>query len=206
MNQGHAVTRPDARLARLSRGYNTLMRRHNSSGGWSTGLNDAASSGAASHGTGPCGTPCAAGRGCFIAGSIVLILFSLVHMIPTCYDIFVEPTEPAEIAAKEAMAAVTVDIGPFQTHLGKLHLLLSMSYSALLLFVGVANLVALPAVVAHGSLRNLALVNVLFTSILLAISLGCLFPPPAAFSLVAESLFALAMAQAVNARRVVVMR
>src|SRR5688572_12081748 len=91
------------------------------------------------------------GKGLFIAGCITLLLFSAVHMIPMFNDMFVEPTKLAEIEAKRAMAAVVVDIGPFHTHLGKLHQLLSASYSTLLFFVATLNLVALPALTAPTS-------------------------------------------------------
>jgi hypothetical protein len=75
------------------------------------------------------------GRRLFIAGCIVLFLFSAVHMIPMFADILGEPSKPAEIDAKRAMAAVVVDMGPFHTNWAKLNQLLSASYSALLFFV-----------------------------------------------------------------------
>jgi hypothetical protein len=129
------------------------------------------------------------GKRLFVAGCIVLVLFSAVHMIPMFADIFVEPTKPVEIEAKRAMAAVVVDMGPFHTNWAKLNQLLSGSYSALLFFAAALNLVALPAIIAQGRLRALALVNVMFVAILLAISLIYRFPPPAVFALVAEALF-----------------
>lgn len=130
------------------------------------------------------------GKSLFVAACIVLLLFSTVHMIPMFMDLFGEPTQPAEIAAKRAMAAVAVDMGPFHTHWGKLNQLLSTSYSALLYFVAAVNLVALPAVVAGGRLRVLAAINALFATLLLVISLCFQFPPPAVFALAAAVLFA----------------
>jgi hypothetical protein len=142
------------------------------------------------HAAFPTRTPVAVpGRRLFIAGCIVLMLFSAVHMIPMFMDIFVAPTKPAEIEAKRAMAAVVVDMGPFHTHWGKLNQLLSASYSTLLFFVVALNLVALPAIIAHGRLRALATVNVIFVGVLLAIALIYRFPPPAVFALTAEVLF-----------------
>ena len=125
----------------------------------------------------------------FIAGSIILLLFSAVHMIPMFVDIFAEPTKPLEIEAKRAMSAVVIDMGPFHTNWGKLNQLLSASYSTLLFFVVALNLVALPAIIAHGRLRAVAMVNVIFVGALLAISLIYRFPPPAAFALTAEAFF-----------------
>lgn len=139
------------------------------------------------------------GRRLFIAGSIVLLLFSAVHMIPTFNDLLVEPTKPVEIEAKRAMAAVAVDMGPFHTNWLGLNRLLSASYSALLFFVVALNLVALPAVIAHGRLPALATVNAIFVGILLVIALIYRFPPPAVFALAAEVLVVGAM---IRARRV----
>src|SRR5262245_55469636 len=102
------------------------------------------------------GTP---GKRLFIAGCIVLFLFSAVHMIPMLADIFGQPTKPLEIEANRAMAAVAVDVGPFHSNWAKLNQLLSVSYSTLLFFVVALNLVALRPVIAHGRLRALALVN-----------------------------------------------
>jgi hypothetical protein len=131
----------------------------------------------------------APGKRLFVAGNIVLLLFSAVHMIPMFFDFFVAPTKPLEIEAKRALAAVVIDMGPFHTHWGKLNQLLSASYSTLLFFVVALNFVALPAVAAHGRLRALALVNAIFVGALLAICLICRFPPPAVFCLIAEVLF-----------------
>lgn len=138
----------------------------------------------------------APGQRLFVAGCIVLALFSSVHMIPMFVSLFTEPTVQVEIDAKRAMAAVAVDMGPFHSHWGLLNHLLSTSYSTLLFFVVALNLVAMPAVVAHGRLRALAAVNVVFLGALLAISLAFRFPPPGVFSLVAEMLFLGAMIRA----------
>src|SRR5262245_32051384 len=142
--------------------------------------------------TNTAGSPRTPGKRLFIAGTIVLALFSAVHMIPMFNDIFGEPTKPDEIEAKRAMAAVVIDMGPFHTNWAKLHQLLSASYSALLFFVVALNLVGLPAVCApppHGRLRALALVNVIFVAVLLIIALIYQFPPPGVFALIALILF-----------------
>ncbi len=141
-------------------------------------------------------TPSTPGRRLFIGGCVVLFLFSAVHLIPVYFDLFTEPTEPVEIEAKKAMAAVVVDMGPFHTHLGKLFQLLSMSYSAFLFGVVTINFVALPAVIAVNRLPALALVNAIFAGVLLAISLISRFPPPAVFSLVATLIFFAAWSRA----------
>jgi hypothetical protein len=146
-------------------------------------------------------TPAARGKGPFIAGSITLLLFSAVHMIPMFIAIFIEPTKPAEVEAKRAMTAVAVDMGPFHTTWAGLSQLLSASYSALLFFVVALNLVALPAVIAHGRLRAMATVNVVFVGVLLAIAVIYQFPPPGVFALIAEAFFIAALARATPSPR-----
>ena len=136
------------------------------------------------------------GKGLFVAGCSVLLLFSTVHLIPMFIDLFAEPTKPVEIEAKRAMAAVTVDMGPFHTSWVGLNRLLSASYSTLLYFVVALNFVALRAVIAYGRLRALAVVNLIFSGVLLAIALIYRFPPPAVFALGAVVLFAGAAARA----------
>lgn len=133
------------------------------------------------------------GKGLFIAGCITLLLFSAVHMIPMFSDLLVEPTKPAEIEAKRAMAAVVVDIGPFHTNWARLNQLLSVSYSAFLFFVVALNLVALPAVIAHRRLRAMTIVNVIFVGIILITAVVCQFPPPGVFALIAEACFIAAL-------------
>ena len=141
------------------------------------------------------------GKRLFIAGCVTLFLFSAVHMIPMFISIFMEPTAPLEIEAKRAMSAVVVDIGPFRTNWVGLNQLLSVSYSVLLFFVVALDLVALPAVNAHGRLREMAAVNAIFAGILLAIAVIYNFPPPGVFSLVATVFFVVAMVKAKAAKR-----
>lgn len=136
------------------------------------------------------------GKGMFVAGCYTLLLFSAVHMIPMFGDIFVEPSKPVEVEAKRAMTAVDVAIGPFHSNWVKLNQLLSVSYSALLFFVVALNLVALPAIVAHGRLWAMATVNVIFVAILLSTSVIYQFPPPGVFALIAEVFFVSAMVKA----------
>lgn len=146
-------------------------------------------------------TPAAApGRRLFIAGNVVLLLFSAVHMIPMFMDLFNEPTKPLEIEARRAMSAVAVDLGPFHTTMLGLNRLLSASYSALLFFVVAINFVTIEPVIAFGRLRTLAVVNLLFSAIMLAIALIYRFPPPAVFSLMAVIFFAMSGARSTESR------
>ncbi len=136
--------------------------------------------------------PCVRGKCWFIAGCVVLILFSIVHMIPMFIGLFSEPTAPLEIEAQRAMTAVTVDIGPMRSNWAKLNNLLSTYLSALLLFVAAINIVALPAVIAHGRLRALSMVNAGFCAILLGLAVVFTFPPPGVFALAAVVCFGFA--------------
>jgi hypothetical protein len=142
------------------------------------------------------------GKRLFIAGCITLLLFSAVHMTTMFVNLFVEPTKPVEVEATRAMAAVAVDMGPFHTSWLGLNRLLSASYSTLLLFVAALNLVALPAVVAHGRLRAMAAVNMIFVGILLAIAVIYQFPPPGVFCLIAELFFIAALVRAAPGRKI----
>ena len=146
--------------------------------------------------TSPANTP---GKRPFLAGCITLLLFTATHMITMFVNLFVEPTKPVEVEATRAMAAVAVDMGPFHTSWLGLNRLLSASYSTLLLFVAALNLVALPVVVAHGRLRAMAMVNVIFVGILLAIAVIYQFPPPGVFCLIAEVFFIAALVRATPA-------
>ena len=74
--------------------------------------------------------------------------------------------------------------------------MLSVRYSTLLFFVAALNLVALPAVIAHGRLRAMSAVKVIFVGILLAIAVVYQFPPPGVFSLIAEAFFLAALVRA----------
>ncbi len=135
----------------------------------------------------------APGSRLFRAGAIGYLVFAGVHLTAFVRSILVAPTDPLQIEAERALRAVVVDMGPFHTHFGQLVRLLSASYSTLLLFVGVLNLVVLPAAVAHGRLRALTLVNLAFCGLLLALAAVVRFPPPMVFALVIEVLFALSL-------------
>ncbi len=135
----------------------------------------------------------APGSRLFRAGAIGYLIFAGVHLTAFLRSILVAPTDPLQIEAEHALRAVVVDMGPFHTHFGQLVRLLSASYSTLLLFVGVLNLVAQPLAVAAGRLRALTLVNVAFCGLLLTLAAVVRFPPPMVFALVIEVLFALSL-------------
>ena len=130
------------------------------------------------------------GRRWFIAGSIALLVFGSVHLLAVYQSLFVPPSTPAEIEADRALAALKMDMGPFHPTGWHTVNILNSSYSALLLYVGVLNLVALGPAIAAGRLRKLTVVNIVFVAILLTIVLALQFPPPALFAAITLVLFA----------------
>jgi hypothetical protein len=136
----------------------------------------------------------APGSRSYRAASIGYLVFAAVHLAAFLRSLLVAPTDPLEVEAQRALRAVAVDLGPFHTDFGQLVHLLSASYSTFLVFVGVLNLVALPAAVAQGRLRALTLANLVFCGVLLALAAAVRFPPPLAFALAIEVLFALSLA------------
>jgi len=136
----------------------------------------------------------APGSRLFRAGAIGYFAFAAVHLAAFLRGVLVAPTDPLQIEAERALRAVVVDMGPFHTHFGLLVRLLSASYSTLLAFAGVLNLVALAPAVAHGRLRALTRANLAFCGVMLAFAAAARFPPPMAFALAIEVLFALSLA------------
>lgn len=118
------------------------------------------------------------GRGLFVAGTVVKLLFGLVHLLAVYQGNFGAPEGELEAEARRAARALTVDMGPFHTDAYQLTQLLSASYSALLLFVGVLNLRMLRPAIAFGSLRDLTIVNLVFTGVLTGLTIIYRFPPP----------------------------
>lgn len=137
-----------------------------------------------------------AGLACFRAGSIVLVVFGCVHLFAIFDMLFVEPTAPMERQFKEIARSISGDFGPFHFTTWGGIVILNSSYSVLLVFAGVLNLIVAQAVSAAGLLRRVALVNGVFAAVLLAICLACQFPPPALFAAVALILFIISTVRA----------
>ncbi|MEK6644277.1 MAG: hypothetical protein AABZ08_10240 [Planctomycetota bacterium] len=126
----------------------------------------------------------------FKAGAITLILFGSVHLLAVYKSLCTTPTDLQEIRLNEALRAFKMELGPFHPTAWHTLNILNASYSALLLYVGIMNLIALGPVAAAGSLRTLTLVNILFTTILFTICLALQFPPPMVFALACMVFFA----------------
>ncbi len=140
------------------------------------------------------------GRKTFIAGSIGLLIFGSVHLLAVYKSFFVPPQTPVEIEADRALRAVKMDLGPFHPTGWHTVNILNSSYSALLLYAGVLNLVAVGPAIAAGRLRTLTRVNIVFVSALLAIVLALQFPPPALFAVIILTLFIASLVQQAGAK------
>jgi len=123
------------------------------------------------------------GRAWFKAGAIGLVVFGSVHVWAVYKGLFGHPTTPEEIAAHQALLALRMDMGPFRPTGWHTTMILNSSYSVLLIFTGVLNLLSLNALVAADRLRPLSAVNALFCGVLFLITAAFQFPPPMLFAL-----------------------
>jgi len=122
------------------------------------------------------------GRKSFLSGAIVLLLFGAVHLLAVYKANFTTPTDPklAEIDAAEK--ALTVSFGPLTATGFGLIQILNCSYSVLLIYAGVLNLLAMRPAISTGRLKALTACNVIFVGLLLAIIIFFQFPPPMLFA------------------------
>lgn len=134
----------------------------------------------------------------FKAGAITLLVFGGIHLLAVYKSLFVAPTDPAEFRAEAALRDFKVDLGPFHPTGWHTVNILNASYSALLLYVGILNLIALDPVAAAGRLRTLTVVNILFTTILFAICLALQFPPPMVFAFACMLFFTISLVKQRN--------
>ncbi len=133
------------------------------------------------------------GRRLFLAGSIVLILFGAVHVLAVYKSLIVGPESPAEADADRALRAFSMNMGPFHPTGWHTLNILNASYSVLLIYAGVINLIALGPAIAAGRLRALTLANMIFVALIAAVPLLLQFPPPLVFALLALILFILSL-------------
>ncbi len=142
------------------------------------------------------------GRRTFMAGAIGLLVFGSVHLLAIYKGLVVGPTTPAEVAINNAEKAFKVlDAGPFHATGWHTMNILNSSYSALLLYAGVLNLIAVGPAVATGRLRKLTMVNIVFVAVLLAITLIFQFPPPGLFAAMTLILFVVSLMRQGSASR-----
>lgn len=136
-----------------------------------------------------------AGRRAFVAASYLLVCFGAVHMIAVYQGIFTTPTSAPEIAMAKAARAVEVPMGPFRpTAFGGIQIL-NASYSVLLVYAGLVNLLLVDAAHAAGQLRRLTLINILMAWLLLMITVVFQFPPPMVFAAAVTILYKVSLNQ-----------
>lgn len=133
------------------------------------------------------------GRRWFVAGGVALILFGAVHLLAVYKTLVVGPTEPAEIALTNQLKAFQTTIGPFKPSAWHTMNILNCSYSVLLIFAGVLDLLSAGPAAAADRLRPLTLANVIFTFLIAAICLAFQFPPPLVFAGAAWFCFTLSL-------------
>jgi hypothetical protein len=136
----------------------------------------------------------APGRRWFIAGAIGLIVFASIHLLAVYQSNFGEPATP-EIAELDRMLRNVhiLDAGPFQASAWHTVELLNTSYSVLLLYAGVLNLLMVGPALASGRLRRITWVNILFVGLLLALTVVFQFLPPMVLTAVVLLLFVVSL-------------
>jgi len=135
------------------------------------------------------------GRRWFLTGSIGLIVFGTVHTLAVYKVLFGEPHGPAEVDLHRAMRALSMEIGPFKPTAWHTLMILNSSYSILLLFAGVLDLIAIGPGGAGGRMRLLTLANMYFCGMLFLICLVFQFPPPMVFAGACLVFFTLSLIQ-----------
>jgi hypothetical protein len=127
----------------------------------------------------------------FVAGAIVLLVFGATHLSAVIKTAVVPPATPEQQALDKALNEVVLfSAGPVNVTSRDAVSILNRSYSVLLFFAGVIDLLCWRAMAAAGRLGRLALANMIFSAIIALIPLLFLFPPPTVFGFAAASLFA----------------
>ncbi len=142
------------------------------------------------------------GRRWFKAGAIVLIIFGAFHQLVVYKSLLVGHETPAEARLTQNLKSFQVPgpMGPFKPTAWHTTNILSNSYSLLLIFAGVINLLTLTPVIAAHKLRPLTLANVIFTFLIAAICLAFQFPPPLLFAGAAWFCFTMSLIRQISAQ------
>ena len=132
------------------------------------------------------------GRGWFKAGAIGLIVFGGVHLFAVYHGLAEKPSTAEEVACEKAMLALRFDMGPFHSTAWHTDMILNASFSALLIYSGIINLMALHGIVAAGRLCAVAALNASLCFTLVIFCLLGRFPPPIVFAGGCSLLFGIA--------------
>jgi len=119
----------------------------------------------------------------------MLILFGGVHVLAVYDANFNVPADPKMAEIDRLAKAYTIPMGPCTPTAFGLIQILSVSYSLLLIYAGVLNLLAMGPAMRAGRLRALAMCNILFIALLLGVLVVYQFPPPMLFAGTALVLF-----------------
>lgn len=135
------------------------------------------------------------GQRTFLGAAMGLVLFGLVHLLTVYNANFGPPRSAAEAELRRMMMDLQMQIGPMRPSAWDAVQILNASYSVLLLYAETLNLLVLGVVVAHGKLRTLTIANLVFTGLLLVITIAYQFPPPMVIAIIVFALFALSLYQ-----------
>jgi hypothetical protein len=133
------------------------------------------------------------GRRSFIAGSLILILFGLVHTIVVLAEAFNPPDDARLVALHTTMRELKVERGPFNPSEWALAQILTNSYSLLLVGLGIIGLLVVRPMAMVGRLRALTTLFIMLTGTLVLINVLWMFPPPLLFSGLALAAFCSSM-------------
>ncbi len=137
----------------------------------------------------------APGQRMFLGAAVGLVLFGLVHSLAVYNANFGPPRSAADAELHQLMRDLQIQVGPMRSSAWGAVQILNASYSVLLLYVGTLNLLVLETVAVHGKLRALTVANLVFTGLLLVITIAYQFPPPMVFAVIVFVLFALSLYQ-----------
>jgi len=129
------------------------------------------------------------GQRWFLAGTIGQLVFGALHVLAVINAFAGTPAAPELESIYRAMREYRQRFGPLEASVWGAVQLINASFSLLMLQLGVVNLVARRPVAAAGRLGRLALVNLVFSTVLLACALAAQFPPPLILAAVVFVLF-----------------
>lgn len=135
------------------------------------------------------------GRRSFITGSLILLLFGLVHMVAVMVQAFDPPTDPKMVDLQEAMKACQFQVGPVTSTAWGMAQILNSGYALLLVGVGITGLLVVRPMAMVGRLRAVTVLNIMLTGSLAVVSLLWLFPPPLLFATLALAAFSASLAR-----------
>jgi hypothetical protein len=133
------------------------------------------------------------GRRTFLAGAVALIVTGLTHSLAVISLIVGEPQSEAEAAYRRASEQFVMTTTPLVSNAWGGNMILSASYSVLLIQAGALNLIAVGPLRTAGRLRTATALNLIFAGAQVAIAIAYQFWPPIVFLSVVAGLFAVSL-------------